>query len=387
MNIHHMKKGTAIKSMKFILTSFLCISSIIVTSSCSRDKNNGKTSAPPDIEVARPMIDSVTLHKTYPGTLSSEDAIEVVGRVNGQLISQNYKEGTFVKKGDVLYRIEDSRYRDAVRQAQASLATAKSRLDYCTRNFAAMSKALESDAVSQMEVIQARANMEEAQAAVENASASLSLARTNLAYCTVTAPISGIISASRLQPGAYVGGEDSPVVLATIYNNNKLAAVFNIEESQYEKMLGVIGGIDAELYRKVPIDFRNRLPHEYTADLYFESPAVESSTGTLVLKGWIENPYNELKQGMYCTVSLPYDQLKDAMLIRDASISSDQLGNYVYVVNDSNKIVYTPIKTGDLVRDSLRIVTSGLTPESRYVTKALLSVRNGMEVNPVNQSK
>ncbi len=105
----------------------------------------------------------------------------------------------------------------------------------------------------------------------------------------------------------------------------------------------------------------------------------------MLLKAELDNSYGELKDGMYANITLPYAIVPDAILVKDASISTDQAGKYVYVVNDSNKVVYTPIKTGELVRDSMRIVTSGLTPQSRYVTQALLKVRDGMEVKPIQQ--
>ncbi len=96
----------------------------------------------------------------------------------------------------------------------------------------------------------------------------------------------------------------------------------------------------------------------------------------------IQNPYGELKAGMYVKIKLPYGTDTNAILVKDSSIGSDQLGKYLYVVNDSNRVVYTPIKTGDLYQDSMRVVISGLSPKSRYVTKALLKVKNGMTVNP-----
>ena len=86
---------------------------------------------------------------------------------------------------------------------------------------------------------------------------------------------------------------------------------------------------------------------------------------------------------MYATVMLPYAIDPKAIVIKDASIGTDQLGKYVYVVNDSNRVVYTPIKVGELYQDSLRIVNDGLAPTDRYVTKALLKVRDGMEIKPV----
>ena len=85
---------------------------------------------------------------------------------------------------------------------------------------------------------------------------------------------------------------------------------------------------------------------------------------------------------MYCTVNLPYGSEPEAILVKDASIGTDQLGKYMYVVNDSNKVVYTHIEVGDIYQDSMRLVTKGLKPNARYVTAALLKVRNGMKINP-----
>ncbi len=136
-------------------------------------------------------------------------------------------------------------------------------------------------------------------------------------------------------------------------------------------------------YNAIPINFSEKLPHDYTGALNYMAPNVNATTGTIELQAKVDNTYNELKPGMYCTIRLPYKLDPQAMIINDASISTDQLGKYVYVVNDSNKVVYTPIKVGDLVQgDTMRVVTEGLKPTDRYVTSAMLKVRNGMTVKP-----
>lgn len=337
----------------------------------------------PSVEVALPEIDSVVLHKTYPGTLYSGSVVDVMARVNGQFIGQSFQGGDHVKAGQLLCTLESTRYADAVKQARASLATAKSEYDYASRHYEAMNKALEVDAVSQMEVIQSKSAMEQAQAAIRNAEATLETALTNLSYCTIRAPQSGTISEAVMNVGNYINGEGAPVKMATIYNNEYLDATFNIEDSQYEKMVGRNGGASGPLYRAMPLKFAEELPHSYTADLHYESPSVNTSTGTILLKGKVKNINDELKNGMYVTVSLPYGVDPKAILVKDASIGTDQLGKYLYVVNDSDKVVLTHIETGDVYRDSLRIVTKGLKPGQRYVTKALLTVRAGEKVKPV----
>ncbi|MDE6338622.1 MAG: efflux RND transporter periplasmic adaptor subunit [Muribaculaceae bacterium] len=365
--------------MKYIFT--LAIAALVLGGCHKREK---ETAQVPEVEVATPIVDSVTLHKTYPGFIRALNSADIVARVNGQLLTQNYHEGDYVTKGQVLFTIESSKYRDAVQQAQAALNTARSQYDYASRQYEAMKKALQADAVSQMDVIQAESSMNTAKASIQNAAAALSTAQENLGYCTVRATRSGRISIATMSTGNYINGEGSPVKLATIYDDEKVKATFEIEASQYELMMGEGNPVENKLLRHIPLSFEQPLPHTYTADLVYTSPNVETNTGTITLDGHLDNPDKELKDGMYVSVDLPYGTDPHAILIRDASIGTDQLGKYVYVVNDSNKVVYTPIEVGQLYQDTLRIVTKGLTPQSRYVTKALLTVRNGMEIKPIS---
>lgn len=364
----------------------LIISLSLLAAGCHSNKKESVAQIP-EIAVANPVVDSVVLEKTYPGYLKAANSAEVVARVSGQILSRNYKEGDYVKKGQVLFVIESTKYRDAVQQAQGAYNQAKSQHEFYSKQYAAMKKALASDAVSQIEVAQAESNMNSAAASMNSAAAQLQTARTNLGYCTITAPISGHISAPEIDPGNYVSGEGASVKLATIYDDDYMKAVFDIEDAQYELMVGNNGGTGAPLYRAVPLIFTQKMPHDYTADLYYTSPSVDPTTGTLTLEGKVANPDRELKDGMYVTVSLPYGVNSKAVLINDASIGNDQLGKYVYLVNDSNKIVYTPIEVGQVYADTLRIVNKGVKPTDRYVTKAILTVRAGEEVKPVMQSK
>lgn len=104
-----------------------------------------------------------------------------------------------------------------------------------------------------------------------------------------------------------------------------------------------------------------------------------------MLRAVFDNENSDLKSGMYCTVSLPYGENENAILIPDASTGTDQLGRYVYVVDKNNEVSYRHIEVGEIINDSLIHVTSGLSPDERFVTKALLKVRAGMKVEPINQ--
>lgn len=354
----------------------------LLLSACHKKNENG-VSTVQAINVAEVGEDSIVLHKTYPGYLEAKTKADVVGEVSGRLLTQNFESGSYVTKGQVLFTIDPTKYRDAVNEARASVANATSQRDFYSKQSAAMKKAYAEDAVSEMELLQSQSSLRQAEASIKNASAVLDNALTMLSKCTVRAPISGYITLNAVSVGNYINGEASPQTLATIYDNSVFNAIFSIEDDQYTTLLGADRNGSGALYRNMPINFTSPLPHSYTADLYYIAPSVNSSTGSLQLVGTVRNIYNELKDGMYVTVSLPYGTDPHALVVKDAALSTDQLGKYLYLVNDSDNVVYTPVTPGPLYQDSLRVISKGVKKGDRYVTEALLTVRNGMKVKPV----
>lgn len=333
------------------------------------------------VDVSLPIVDSVVLHETYPGVLTANREVEIVGRVNGTLESKNYTSGQKVQRGAVLFTIESGAYRDALSRAEAALETAIAQQEYAQTHYTALQRAFASEAVSRMEAEQGRSALESANSAVESARADVNSARINLGYCTVRAPFTGRISSGALDVGSYVGGEGAPVKLATIFEDDTIIAKFAVEDATMLPLIrGLLSseGID---YRAIPISFGDTLGHNYTANLDYLAPAVDTSTGTITLQASIANSYDELRSGMFVSVDLPSGVAPHAILVRTASIARDQRGSYMYTVNDSSTVIYTPVTLGQQVGDSLTIVTDGLTPESRYVTRALLKVRPGMKIN------
>ncbi|MCM1021427.1 MAG: efflux RND transporter periplasmic adaptor subunit [Muribaculum sp.] len=366
----------------FAMPSLLAVALTMFCACSGKHKPGQEADDVTQVSVAKPLVKSVMVHKSYPGYTYANATANVVARVNGQLISKSYSGGDFVEKGKVLFNIEPTQYSDAVRQAEAALTTANSQYEYTSREYEAMKRALESDAVSAMDVVQAKSSMQQAQADIKKATAALSDARTNLSYCTVRAPFSGRISGSTLDVGAYVSGAGAPVTLATIYDDSQVVVVFNIEDSQYDHVLETQRTNDS-IYNNIPVVLQEQSGKPYMAKLNYTAPSIDKSTGTFTMKAAIDNKNGELRDGMYATVNLPIGVVDNAILVNDASISTDQLGKYLYTLSDSNTVVYTPIKIGELYNDSLRIVTDGITADSRYVTSALLKVREGMKVKPI----
>ena len=343
--------------------------SALLLASC-KGKSKPMETPVPSISVSTPIVRDITLTKEYPGYLSSQLKVDLVARVNGYLRTSYLKAGSRVKKGDLIFVIEPDTYQDNVTQAEASVKTSKAQLEYARSNYERMKEAAKSGAVSQIQVIQAEATVSESEAAVKNAEAELNTARTNLSYCYIRAPFDGAVTRASYDIGNYINGAVQPVTLATLYKDDLMFANFNIDST-------------VKLPTEILVSIGKDGGNAYTGRLDYLSPNIDLSTGTLNVRANLDNPKHVLKSGLYVTITLPYAEQPDAVLVRDASIGTDQLGKYLYIVNDSNVVRYRPIEVGQLVDDTLRQVTAGIGPKDPYVTSALLKVRDGMTIKPI----
>lgn len=370
--------------MKTINKVFFFSALTLLAAGCKEKKESRGAMPTPEISVARPIVKDITLTKDYPGYLTSEQTVELVARVNGTLQSTSFVPGSRVKQGQVLFIIEPTIYKDNVTQAEAQLKTAQAQLEYARNQYARMKEALKSDAVSRIQVLQAESSVAESAAAVSNAEAALNTARTNLGYCYIRAPFNGTVSRSLYDIGNYISGAGQPVTLATIYKDNRMYAYFNVSDNQWISMLmATDDNKNAQLPKEVTIRLGEHGTESYPATLDYLSPDVELKTGTLNIRANLDNLQGILKSGLYVSVTLPYGEQPQAVLVPEASIGTDQLGKYLYVVNDSNIVNYRHIVPGQLFGDTLRQVIRGISPNERYVTKALLKVREGMKIKPV----
>lgn len=373
------------KTIKFTSLTIIVLSTILLLFSCKGKSNKNNNSPIPKVSVSKPYVMPIVLHKDYPGYLLSNNIVDVVGRVSGYVTLQNFSSGQHIKAGDLLYIIEPTVYENEVSKAEANLKSAQASLDYYKNNYQRMLEASKSDAISQIDLIQAETNVRTAEANVKTAEANLKTAQNTLSYCYVKAPISGVLTTSGAGEGEYVSGSDgNPFKLTTIYNNDPIYAYFNIEDNQYLMIRMQSQNWESSLPKKVFVNMQESSYPPIEATPNYISPFVNLKTGTLTLRALFENSKYDLKSGMYCTVSLPYGEEENAILIPDASTGTDQLGRYVYVIDDNNIVSYRHIEVGEIINDSLIHVKSGLNPDERFVTKALLKVRAGMKVEPIN---
>lgn len=362
----------------------ILISALLLSFFSCKEKKEAQQMPAPEITVAKPIVRDITLTKEYPGYLSANETVEIVARVNGTLQSIKFEPGQQVTKGQLLFVIEPTLYKNAVTESEANLKTSQAKLEYAKSNYDRMEEAIKSDAVSKIQLEEAKSNVASAIAAVSNAEAELNTARTNLDYCYIKAPFTGHIQRTNLDLGSYVNGGASPVTLTTMYKDDKMYAYFNIADNQWLSM--IVNSKDKnskQMPKEVSISLGKDGTETYTGTLDYLSPNVDLSTGTIDLRAKLDNKDDILKNGLYVTITLPYGEQKQAILIPDASIGTDQLGKYVYTVNDSNIVKYKHITTGQLIDGDLRQVTEGLSSQDLYVTKALLKVKDGMSIKPV----
>lgn len=371
-----MKKGIIIALSGLLLTG------------CEQKKPAAAVEALP-VEVAKPVVKNVVLTRDYPGYLTAETSVDVVGRVNGTLLAKKYPSGARVKKGQTLFVVDPTLYENAVKQAEASLKTAQANLVYARSNYERMKEAIKSDAVSRIQLVQAESDVESCEAAVSNAEAALKTARTNLSYCYIKSPIDGVADLAEYSDGAYISGEGNPVKLTTVYKDDKMYSYFDISDNQYLafELLRAADTKIPEQDHSVTLRVGTDEAKTWQGKLNYLAPSFSLTTGTMRLRAELDNPDGILKPGLYVSVTLPYATAEKAVLVDNASIGTDQLGKFLYVVNDSNVVSSRHIEIGQLVDGNLRIVTSGLSPEERYVTKALMKVRQGMKIEPMMQKK
>ena len=366
--------------------NIITLSGLLLIAGCGKKESSAQMEALP-IEVAKPVVKNVTLTRDYPGYLTAENSVDIVGRVNGTLLSKLYPSGAKVKKGQTLFVVDPTLYQNAVKQAEASLKTAKANLEYAKSNYERMKEAIKSEAVSRIQLVQAESNVQSCEAAVSNAEAELKTARVNLSYCYIKSPMDGIADLAEYADGSYISGEGNPVKLTTVYRIDKLYSYFDISDNQYLafELLRASDTKIPEAEHSVTLRVGTDGSKTWQGKLNYLSPSFSLSTGTMRLRAELDNPDGVLKPGLYVSVTLPYATAEKAILVDNASIGTDQLGKYLYVVNDSNVVSSRHIEVGQLVDDHMRIVTSGLSSDERYVTKALMKVRQGMKIQPIEK--
>ena len=372
--------------MKRVLIITLTVLVTIILTACA--EKEVKQAPLPQYSVEKPELRDIVYHLDYPGFLQSELVVDIISRTEGYLEKMNVKPGQTVKAGDVLFVIEPKNYEDKLTEAIANLETAKANLVLAETTLERMKEASKSNAVSELDVVQAQTQVDLCKAAVKKAESGKSLAQTNLDYCYIKAPSNGRVSLNKIDVGNYVTPK---TLLATLYKDDNLYVNFSIEASkliwaqaQAKNSNIKLGKGDAFETVNVYLTDSKGNVYSYSAKLDYLSPSADISTGTVDMRAVVNNKHKELNNGVLVNVSLPFKNVEKAVLIPESSIGTDQSGRYIYVV-ENDTVRYRSVQVGQLESDNKREILSGLSSDEWYVTKALTKVRNGQVINPIEK--
>jgi RND family efflux transporter MFP subunit len=353
-----------------------------VLSAC--EQNSFVPPPPPTVEVAQPVQRSITRYLEATGNTAPVKNVDLVARVQGFLQSINYQDGTFVKAGSTLFTIEPDTYKLKLEQAQSAQAGMEASMKQAEADFKRQSDLVQRQAVSQATLDTSTAARENAQANLQQAQVNTKIAAVNYSYTNVTAPFDGIVSAHLVSIGELVG-VSSPTQLATIVALDSIYVNFNVNEQDVLRIREEARrrGMTADDLKSLPVEVglqtESGFPHKGNLD--YASPTLNQSTGTLPVRGVLPNPDRVLLPGYFVRVRVPFEQQKDALLVPDVALGSDQSGRYVLVVNGEGVVEQRKVRTGPLEGD-LRVIESGLKADDRVITAGLLRAIPGQKVDP-----
>ncbi|MCP1763595.1 efflux RND transporter periplasmic adaptor subunit [Bradyrhizobium japonicum] len=348
------------------------------------DKNVFVAPPPPKVDVAAPVQRAVTRYVEATGTTAPVKSVDLVARVQGFLQSIDYQDGSFVKQGTQLFLIEPETYKLKVEQAQAAEVGAQATLKQAEADFKRQFELVQRQAVSQSTLDTSTSTRDNAQASLQQAQVNTRLAEVNYGYTKVSAPFDGIVSAHLVSVGELVG-VSSPTQLATIVALDPIWVNFTVNEQDVLRIraeairLGLTVADLKQLPVQVGLQTETGYPHEGHLD--YISPTLNTSTGTLAVRGLLPNDKRALLPGYFVRVRVPFDQDKNALLVPDTALGSDQAGRYLLVVNNENVVEQRKVQIGQ-VDNGLRVIESGLKPDDRVVIAGLLRVIPGQKIDP-----
>jgi multidrug efflux system membrane fusion protein len=329
---------------------------------------------PPPVTVSRPVLMPVTDYLQQTGSVAAFKTVDLVARVEGYLRSVNFKDGSLVKQGQLLFVIEPEPYEAKLASYQAQLLDAQSEYDRQLRM-------IKQNATSQ-------ANVDKWLSQRDQAAAAVTLAKINLGYTRVTAPFDGRIDRHLIDPGNLVGTGGVATKLATIEQIDPAYVYFSINERDLLRVRATAQaqGRNIREAPRVPVQValqtEEGYPREGTLD--FASTGLDTGSGTLQLRAIVPNADRILLPGLFARVRIALSQPAPRLTVPDRVVSSDQVGSYVLTVTPDHKVKQQRIETGPL-ENGFRAVLAGLDASSEVVTDGLQNAIPGNLVTPTER--
>ncbi|MGH8806249.1 MAG: efflux RND transporter periplasmic adaptor subunit [Noviherbaspirillum sp.] len=340
---------------------------------------------PPEVAVVTVAPEQVVLSTELPGRSAATRVAQVRARVPGIVLQRVFREGSDVKAGDVLFRIDPGPFQASFNSAQAAVAKAEANVAQANLKVQRFKPLVETNAISKQEFDDAQTAQKQAAADLASAKAAQETARLNLGYATVTAPISGRIGRAQVTEGALVGqGEATP--LASIQQLDPIYV--NLTQSSSELMQLQRAMANGQLKRvgkdqvKLTLVTEDGQPYPHAGKLLFSDVAVDESSGAITLRAEFPNPDKLLLPGMYVRVRLEQATLENAIRVPQQAVQRDPAGASVLLVGPDDKVKPQAVKV-NASQGSDWIVTEGLKAGDRVIVEGLQKAQPGTTVTPV----
>lgn len=337
----------------------------------------------PQVTVAQVISERITEWDEFTGRLQAPQTVELTPRVSGYIDAVTFSEGSLVKKGQLLFVIDDRALSAEVARLKAELRSAQSATDLAKANYLRGQQLSSQKAMSAELLDSRRAAQMQAEASVASVQAALTRAELDLSYTKIKAPIDGRISYAKITAGNFVTAGQSK--LTQIVSTERMHAYFDIDEQTYLKYTqlansGQRADTRDEKANPVYMALANESQYSHFGQVDFVDNSVNQLTGTIRVRATFANDDNQLIPGLFAHLKLVGSRSYQGILIDEKAIGTDLNNKYVLVLNGQT-LEYRPITLGEKV-DGLRIITAGLAADDKIVVNGLQRVRPNMQIQP-----
>lgn len=361
----------------------LIIQVILLTSLLSCKKEVTPEAKPLEIGIIEVLQQDVRLESEYTGQTFGQSDIQINPRVDGVIESLNFKEGTLVQKGELLYTIDPLPFETKVIQAQGNLAESQARLAKAKSDLDMVEPLAKINALSQRELVAAKEAYNAALAKMSSSKASLDNARIELGYCRITAPISGLIGISKVRVGDYIR-PGAMTVLNTISDLGDVRVRFTISEQEYLRIFREYTKENSTLKgigQSIALKLSDGSMYPQLGKMSFADRQIDPSTGAITFEAAFPNPDQLLRPGQYVKVGIVTDVRKDAIVIPQRAVIEMQGIYQVYVLAADNKVEMRVITPGPTFKDGY-VIEEGLKAGDKIALGGTSLLKNGSLIVP-----
>lgn len=330
---------------------------------------------------------STELQTSYPATIRGVQDVEIRPKISGFITKLCVKEGQVVKKGQLLFEIDNVTYQAAVRQAKAAVNSAQAQLSTSKLTYENNQKLFANNVIGTYELQSSRNAYENAQAALAQAKANYVSAKQNLDFCYVTSPANGVVGDLPYRVGALVSSS-SAEPLTTISNISTMQVYFSMTEKDLLDMTKEKGGIHAAIseYPPVKLQLADGTTYNHEGKVAAVSGVIDQSTGSVSMRADFPNPEQLLKSGGsgYIVVS---QASSNAIVVPQDAVAQVQDRYFVYVLGKDNKVKYTSVTINPDNDGKNYIIESGLKAGDRIVVQGITTLKDGMQITPITEAQ